>query len=780
MKKNNIFIVFLFMLVALFTLAACKQGEAGAKGETGDKGPTGEQGNPGGPGAKGDTGDTGDKGEDGADAKAPEFQVTEAGVQWRYTGDEEWKTLITIEDFIGYSKKYTISFDANGGADVKELINQVYKTDVELPTPKLAGYTFAYWQDPAGKEVENNVLKVTENVKLKAVWASSVELSKTALGEAFDFTGLTEGDSFKITKFNSGSNDGYTIDLGTKAQASSTAGTYWYRIFLKAVDADNGVYEIVGRLTSGQSNSLADYDYDLLIGTHSACKDTEGYGKLRAIVEAEESPVGNIVKVEGLDLSAAAGELATAWTAKIYSGYQKDIKLVLKGEKLTLEAATATGKTFVGWTADGATLVNGEITPTGDIAYRPVFNYTVKFNANGGSAVADKVVAAAADYAAALPETTNAPKVFAGWFADEALTKKVEALPLVSCTLYAKWEIPTTVTYNLDGGMLLNADDSFNCSTNTSNLNTGYAILAIAPATTNQVGKWWNIIFLKSTETPNVYSVVKVSTGSDAIVSELGTTYDFVIERHSANQDKTADAAFNRLSGLAKAGDLFYVTSDAETKTASVFFKPVLGTFQEVYLDATDALPIPEKADCTFEGWYDGDTKVTSIAKAETPTELALTAKWKAGAITKEAVITKFLADINTAAKGASLIADDITADKFYETFSGNCTTLLKTDAMKDYQWLIEWIAAKNSSNKRIKGAMNELGYTHNYSGSSDPVFDNYSEQFLANDIMNFLTGTGESVHGGSHTSYPAVDFSAANAYDGLVAAATTAGFSAE
>ena len=132
MKKNNIFIVFLFMLVALFTLAACKQGEAGAKGETGDKGPTGEQGNPGGPGAKGDTGDTGDKGEDGADAKAPEFQVTEAGVQWRYTGDEEWKTLITIEDFIGYSKKYTISFDANGGADVKELINQVYKTDTIL------------------------------------------------------------------------------------------------------------------------------------------------------------------------------------------------------------------------------------------------------------------------------------------------------------------------------------------------------------------------------------------------------------------------------------------------------------------------------------------------------------------------------------------------------------------------------------------------------------------------------------------------------------------------
>ena len=781
MKKRNLLFIFLFVLVAMFALAACKAGEQGPKGEAGDKGAAGEKGNPGEQGPKGDTGATGDTGEAGADAKAPEFQVTDEGVFWRYEGDEEWTVLISKEDLIGYSKKYTISFDSKGGSEVKDLTNQIYKTDVELPVPSLAGYTFAYWADKEGNKVENNTLKVLGNTPLTAVWGSSVELSKTAIGQAFDLSGLTEGASFKITKFNSGSSDGYTIDLGTKAKASSTAGTYWYRIFLKAVDADNGVYEIVGRLTSGQSNSLADYDYDLLIGTHSACQDGEGYTTLRGIVEAEESPVGNIVKVEGLDLSAADGALAAAWTAKVYSGYQKDIKLVLKGEKLDLGTATAEGKTFVGWSADGLTLVNGEVTPTGDITYRPVFNYTVSFNANGGAAVADKVVAAAADYAAALPETTNAPKVFAGWFADEALTKKVETLPLSDCTLYAKWEIPTTVTFDLAGGMLLDAENSFSCSTNTSYLNTGYSILAIAPASTNQVGKWWNIIFLKSTETPNVYSVVLVSTGSNAIVSELGTSYDFVIERHSANQDKTADAMFNKLSGLAQPGDLFYVATDTANKAATVYFKPVLGTVEKVYTDAVTQLPVPEKADAQFLGWYDAsDNKVESIAKAETPTTLALTAKYKEGSLTKEMVITKFLADINTAAKGASLISEDIEGSAFYTTFSANCTTLLKTDTMKNYQWLIEWIAAKNAGNKRIKGAMNELGYTHDYTGSSDPVFDNYSEQFLANDIMNFLTGTGESVHGGSHTSYPAVDFSAANAYDGLVTAATAAGFTGE
>lgn len=778
MKKRNLLFIFLFVLVAMFALAACKAGEQGPKGETGDQGATGEKGNTGEQGPKGDTGETGDTGEAGADAKAPEFQVTDEGVFWRYEGDEEWTVLISKEDLIGYSKKYTISFDSKGGSAVADLTNQVYKTDIELPVPTLEGYTFAYWTDKEGKEVENNTLTVLGNTPLTAVWGSSVELSKTAIGETFDVSGLTEVASIALQKFNAGS-DGYTVNAATKDKISSAMGTYWSRLYLKTVDAASNTFEVVASLKSGQSNSLVTVPYDVAIGCHgnASANYGEAVAALDGLCTGDVNPVGYIVQIEGLDLTAAAGELKM--TAKVYSGFEKNVTLVIKGQKLDLGTATAEGKTFVGWSADGATLVNGEITPTGDITYRPVFNYTVKFNANGGSAVADKAVAAAADYAAALPETTNAPKVFAGWFADEALTKKVEALPLYGCTLYAKWEIPTTVTFNLDGGMLLNADDSFNCSTDTSYLNTGFSILAIAPATTNQVGRWWNIIFLKSTETPGVYTVVEVSTGGSAIVSKLGTDYDFIIERHGDNKDKVADAAFNRLSGLAKAGDLFYVTSDAVAKTASVFFKPVLGTFEKVFLDATDTLPVPEKADCTFDGWYNGDTKVTSIAKAETPTTLALTAKWKEGALTKDIIITKFLADVNTAAQAAELTTADITGDQFYDTFKTNCTTLLKTDTMKDYQWLIEWLAAKNSSNKRIKGAMNELGYTLEYSGS-DPVFDSYSEQFLANDIMNFLTGTGESVHGGSHTSYPAVDFTAANAYDGLIAAATTAGFSAE
>ena len=795
MKKRNLLLILLFLVAAIFTLAACKEGEQGAKGEQGDRGAAGDKGPAGDKGAKGDSGDQGDTGAKGADAKEPEFEVTDEGVMWRLKGEENWKVLVSAEDLIGYSKKYTISFDANGGSAVKELTKQIFKTEVELPVSKLAGYTFAYWADAEGNEIEDNKLTVLEDTELKAVWGSSVELSKTALGEAFDVSGLTEGIAFNVTKFNSGASDGYTIDLGTQAKAGDAAGTYWYRIFLKAVDAENGVYEVVGRLTSGEANSLADYPYDIMIGTHSACQDAEGYAALKGLVEAEESPVGYIVKVTGLDLNAAAGALAAPWAVKVYSGYEKNVDLVIKGSKKDLGTATATGKTFIGWSADGLTFVNGEVTPTGDITYRPVFNYTVTFDSKGGSAVAAKTVAAAADYAAALPEPTNDPKVFAGWYADEALTKKVEKLPLTTCTLYAKWNSITTVNFDLDGGKL-----------------DGYADFAAIQADlladyNKYRGSSLDAAGVQALSIWNTDVATFLSENDNAMALKWSWLIDWAAE-NELNENKASAAGYKSNNytiktaghdnygityifraimggnsvreGHADWGTLDYSQAAQQNGiVAAAAAKGLILTNPALFAEAVDTLPTASKEGATFAGWMDDQgNMVTSIPLADAPKTITLKAKW-VEQITKDMIISKFLADINTAAQAATLTEADITADQFYDTFKTNCTTLLKTDTMKDYQWLIEWIAAKNNTNKRIKGAMNELGYTLEYSGS-DPVFDNYSEQFLANDIMNFLTGTGETVHGGSHSSYPAVDFTAANAYDGLITAAIAAEFDAE
>ena len=450
MKKKNLLLVFLFILAAVFALAACKAGEQGAKGEQGDKGAAGEKGPTGDPGAPGDTGPTGDTGEAGADAKPVEFQVTEEGLQWRLEGEEQWKTLLTPEEIVAYSKKYTISFNANGGDAVDALKNQVYHTQPELPEAKRAGYVFGGWADAEGKLVEKFTVNGDET--LKAVWQSEVEITSYAYGETFSLEGLTLANSFTATKWNdSGSTDGTTIKAATDVSKASSS-KYWERLLLKVVDKANAIYEIVAALESGVDPATFTGHYDLAVGAHSAAIDATSYNTLKEIVRAEESPVGQIIKVEGLDLNAAAGDASLVF--KYYTGYVKNTELVAEGEKFTLPTATKEGKTFLGYTADGKTLVNGEITPAGNVSYSPVFNYEVALNANGGSGAPAKITVAAAADVVELPTPTPAVEgvLFQGWFADEALTEKVETLPLADATLYAKWGTPTKVNfiYNSD------------------------------------------------------------------------------------------------------------------------------------------------------------------------------------------------------------------------------------------------------------------------------------------------------------------------------------------
>lgn len=77
-------------------------------------------------------------------------------------------------------------------------------------------------------------------------------------------------------------------------------------------------------------------------------------------------------------------------------------------------------------------------------------NYTVKFNVNGGNAMADKMV----DLAGLnnLPQATRSNAVFMGWYMDAALTKPFELEQCIDATktltLYAKWHVFTNGAVN--------------------------------------------------------------------------------------------------------------------------------------------------------------------------------------------------------------------------------------------------------------------------------------------------------------------------------------------
>ena len=624
MKKKNLLLVILFLLAAMFALAACKQGEQGAKGEQGDRGAAGEKGPTGDAGPKGDTGQTGDPGEAGADAKPVEFQVTEEGLQWRLQGEEEWKTLLTPEEIVAYSMKYTVSFNSNGGDAVAALTNQVYNSEPELPTPNRANYKFAYWADAEGKKVENFAVK--GDTTLKAIWQSEVEITSYAYGESFSVEGLTLSATIAIQKWNSGT-DGYSINAGTSA--SSMSGTYWDRLFLKTIDKENAIYEVVAKLVSGQSASLVTVPYDLVVGCHSNVKDAQAdsYNALHGICTGETSPVGQIVKFEGLDLAAASGE--KAMTAKYYTGYQKNTTLVIEGEKFTLPAATKEGKTFVGYTADGKTIVSGEITPAGNIAYIPVFNYEVTLNANGGSGAPAKITVAAPADVVDLPTPTPAVEgvLFQGWFADEALTQKVESLPLAAATLYAKWGTPTKVNfiYNSDFSVYesmeaLRADfladynafagksytfDSLKSTGDWSPLNfhTFYNSPGMA-------AKWgWFIEFCKDNEVGyNNKAVAEKLINGEAITGDSFPYAAMYIMKSfiCANKMRSGNSAYETIDW----------TNAANYTKAWAAYEATLPKLTDTFTSVTQ-LPTPTRDGYSFVGWFlDGNGPVAVTAPA--------------------------------------------------------------------------------------------------------------------------------------------------------------------
>ena len=117
---------------------------------------------------------------------------------------------------------------------------------------------------------------------------------------------------------------------------------------------------------------------------------------------------------------------------------------------------TKTGHTFKGWyfDVDLTNPVSEDIIIEGDVslfAKWEINQYTVKFNSNGGSAVADVKL----DYGASIEisEPTRTGYEFEGWFVDEELKESFDLkIPSKNATVYAKWkECKVNITFNANG-----------------------------------------------------------------------------------------------------------------------------------------------------------------------------------------------------------------------------------------------------------------------------------------------------------------------------------------
>lgn len=161
----------------------------------------------------------------------------------------------------------------------------------------------------------------------------------------------------------------------------------------------------------------------------------------------------------------AAAEVYTITYIHNYTGSSNTTAKCNSGDSVTLPSPTRTGYTLSGWytAASGGTKVgNGgaSYTPSATItlyAHWTANEYTITFNANGGTcATASKEVTYLQTYGT-LPTPTRAGHTFDGWYTAASGGTRITSSSTVNVaaddTLYAHWTIITyTIQYNANGG----------------------------------------------------------------------------------------------------------------------------------------------------------------------------------------------------------------------------------------------------------------------------------------------------------------------------------------
>ncbi len=300
-------------------------------------------------------------------------------------------------------------------------------------------------------------------------WGTSIPVSVTITIEQTTppiVNGISDGGIYNQTvtpTFNSG-----TAFLNGAAFTNGTT-----------VTAD-GVYTLVVTNSIGSTtlNFSIDTAAPVVLGVTDNGKYNESptitFNEGTATLNGSPFSSGETVQSEGeyaLIVTDSAGNTTTLhfsfYTPRTINfnsngGSEVNEQTVSYGDKVIVPAVpTKAGYTFAGWYTDSGlsqAFDFGNTTVTADItlyAKWTVNSYTVNFDPNGGSFVADQTIPYG-ELVTAPEVPTKAGHTFAGWYHEPELSTPfdINTAPIVQdTTLYAKWAPNTyTVTFNTLGG----------------------------------------------------------------------------------------------------------------------------------------------------------------------------------------------------------------------------------------------------------------------------------------------------------------------------------------
>lgn len=547
------------------------------------------------------------------------------------------------------ANSYTLTIDPNGGkydgSTTMCATTGGYGATYNVDTPERTGYTFNGWTKSGSGELSDaNVFTFGDgNGTLTAQW--TVKTIKVYL----DPNGATWVDNVKDT-FHVDATTGigyieatYGETYGTIPTASdlvyaghqfvsfytsdniqiisSNIVTYEEDITLTAqfttngytlsINPDGGIYNQSPRIQDF-AGEMGD-EIDILTPTRT------GYTFNQWELVGSGELIANNTKFKFGDSNAT---LTALWTANTYTvtfdanggdgTMANQTFTYAETQKLSKNTFTKTGYTFSGWLREGNSVSDGTIadeqqlvnltTENGVtikfIAQWTVINYTISFNANGGTIDSTLYTRNYGDNYGGFPTATKSGYVLDGWYTELSGGDEVTEDDIVTgaVTLYAHWTAQTyTVTLRGNGGKIAAADGytgATNVETTTIEVTYGelYSGLPVAEHETLVFMGWY--------------------TAREAGV--LVSTADYV----SIPRDHDLYARWS--------SNEFVVSFNAHGGSASIY------SIRVNYGEAYGTLPTATRIGYDFAGWYLDEDKIEASTRVATKDDHTLMARWDA------------------------------------------------------------------------------------------------------------------------------------------------------
>jgi uncharacterized repeat protein (TIGR02543 family) len=511
------------------------------------------------------------------------------------------------------AQNITVTFEENGGEAVEDMVISINSTSINLPTPVREGFTFDGWYlDTAFTQPFTiaALLTQTGSVTLYAKWADDV-VQYTITFESnggSSVTAITQGAGTAVTAPTNPTKSGFTFGGWFSDSALTTAYTFG------TMPAEN----------------ITLYAKWVAVVTNQTITFESNGG----------SAVANLVAAIGSAITAPTAPTKMGYT---FGGWYSDIALT-------------TAYTFTTMPADPLTLY----------AKWTLNNYTISFEENGGSVVADKTQG----YNTVVVAPTAPTKMgytFGGWYSDSALTTAYTfgTMPAQNITLYAKWTLNNyTITFEENGGSaVLDITQGYNTAVvaPTAPTKTGYTFAgwysdsALTTAYTFGTMPAQNIT-LYAKWTLNNYTITFEENGGSAVLDITQGYNTAVVAPTAPTKTGYTFAGWYSDSALTTA----YTFSTMPAQNITLYAKWDAVTYTITFMNVENLSPMtlaagaaiviadPTKEGYEFHGWYIDQYFITPFEAVTMPeADLVLYAKW---------LPAKYLVHYNT--DGGTLIDD--------------------------------------------------------------------------------------------------------------------------